>query len=298
MKKIFFVGENYSGSNNLRGVQISQALKKHFDFDVPYVLKEHFLLNEFSSIKDSIIIFVGEPLFYCGNADNIKLLNKNNVLIYDVIDNFCFEHTNPFINTDKLLNAYQYLDVIIHTNKTSKNQLEELLNNVKHIVIPHQWDFRNEDIEIPNLININKAAYIGTVRSGFQLDYNSVNQYVDVYKDPLDINNNHLKYNIQVSFRKNNTLDFIYKPCTKLAMSSTFGSILLTSRDISVVDVVGDSYEFYIDSEQDLIDKMNLIREMSESKINHYRDNALAIKDYLSPKQTAKRYIDLLNNYI
>jgi hypothetical protein len=44
--------------------------------------------------------------------------------------------------------------------------------------------------------------------------------------------------------------------------------------------------------------KMDWIRGMSINQINHYRDNMKNIKEYLSPKQTAERYNDLIQQYI
>ena len=43
---------------------------------------------------------------------------------------------------------------------------------------------------------------------------------------------------------------------------------------------------------------MDWIRGMSINQINHYRDNMKNIKEYLSPKQTAERYNDLIQQYI
>lgn len=297
MKKIILVGNGFEGSYQLRGIQTSQALKKYCLVDAPYILRDQFL-KDISNIKNSIVIFVGEPLSLCNDERDFILLNRQgNILIYDIIDNFCFDHTN-IIHNDRLLDAYKYLDVLIHPNTFSKIKTEDILTNCKHVTIPHQWDMRNENIEVPDLINFNKAAYIGTVASGLQLDINYIKDIVDVYDAPQDVNTFHLKYNIQVSFRKKNNLSYLYKPCTKLAMASSFGSILLTSKEPSIVDIVGEAYNFYIDSEEDLKHKMELIKNMSMEEINYYRQNALVIKNYLSPKENAKRYFDLIKNYV
>jgi hypothetical protein len=297
MKNIIFVGHSEQGSCKMRGIQVTQALSKYHDIQSPYILKDQFL-NNIANIKDSIIIFVGEPLFIVNNDPNIfTILNKNNnVLIYDVIDNYCFSHSNPIINTN-LVEVYQLLDVLVHTNTFSEMKTEEILPNVRHLTIPHQWDIDNENLSLPKTKNTNIATYIGGL-GGFQLDVNKLEGYVDVYDNPLDGNNQQSKYTIHTSFRANNTLDYFYKPSTKLAVASTFGAILLTSREQSVVDIVGESYEFYIANEDDLISKMDLIRGMSSKQINHYIDNMKNVKEYLSPKQTSNRYNELIKNYI
>jgi len=293
MRNIKFIIRGDKGASLVRGYQTAQAIEKYHSLSIQYVDSK-----DISNIKDSIVIFVGEPLALCDSVDNfIQITKQNNVLIYDVIDNFCFPHTNPIIKTD-LFDYYKYLDVIIHPSKNHIPAFEDYLPNVKHIFIPHQWDMRNENTPTPNTFDLDKAAYIGTVFSGFQLDLDKIKDYVNIHNEPHDINSYHSKYNVQVSFRKQNSLDYLYKPCTKLAMASSFGAILLTSREPSVVDVVGDAYEFYIDSEDDLIYKMNYLKNISQAEFEHYRKNALSIKDYLSPKSNAKRYFDLIKNYV
>lgn len=297
MKNILLVGDGFEGSYQVRGIQTSQALKKYCLIDAPYILKNQFL-KDINSIKNSIIIFIGEPLSLCNDERDFILLNRhNNILIYDIIDNFCFDHTNIIYN-DHLIDAYKYLDVLIHPNTFSKIKTEEILPNCKHITMPHQWDIRNENIKIPDLINLNKAGYIGTVFGGLQLNINNIKDIVEIHDASQDVNTYHLKYNIQVSFRKKNNLNYLYKPCTKLAMASSFGAILLTSKDPSIVDIVGEAYNFYIDSEEELKYKMELIKDMPVEEVNHYRQNALLIKDYLSPKSNAKRYLNLFEDYV
>jgi hypothetical protein len=296
MKNVLLVGNGFEGSYQVRGVQTSQALKKYCLINAPYILRDQFL-KDIDSIKNSIVIFIGEPLSLCNDERDFMLLNRHgNVLIYDIIDNFCFSHTNIWYN-DCLLEAYKYLDVLVHPNTLSKIKAEDILPNCKHVTMPHQWDMRNENIKIPGIINLNKAGYIGTVNGGLQLNINNIKDIVDIYDAPQDVNTHHLKYNIQVSFRKKNNLNYLYKPCTKLAMASSFGAILLTSKEPSVVDIIGESYSFYIESEDELKYKMELIKNMSMEEINYYRQNTLLVKNHLSPKANAKRYLNLLENY-
>jgi hypothetical protein len=295
MRNIIFVGHSTSGACKMRGVQTVQALEKYSSLKSSYILGNIFV-KEVNTIKNSVIIFVGEPL-HIVDIQMLQTLHKNNnILIYDVIDNFCFEHTNLFYNND-LIDHYQNLDVIIHTNLYSKNKFEEYLRGVKHTVIPHQWDIDNENLLVPNITNTNIASYIGGL-SGFQLDKNKLIGYVDVFDNPLDGNNQQSKYNIHSSFRSNLSLDYFYKPCTKLAISSCFGALLITSREESVVDIVGESYEFYVNNEDDFKNKIDKIRGMSMNQIHHYRDNMLNIKEYLSPKSTVDRYNKLIKKYI
>ena len=297
MRNIVFVGHNISGACKMRGLQTVQALEKYNDIKASYILGDTFV-ETVNNIKDSIIIFVGEPLHIVNNQmlETLSKNNNNNILIYDVIDNFCFNHTNIFYNND-LVNQYKYLDVVIHTNSYSKNKIEEYLPNIKHIIIPHQWDIDNENLVTPNIINTKIASYIGGL-NGFQLNKNILTGYVDVFNNTLNGNDQHTKYNIHSSFRASNTLDYLYKPCTKLAVASCFGSLLLTSREESVVDIVGESYEFYINNEEDFKTKMDWIRGMDQNKIYHYIDNMLNVKNYLSPKSIADRYYKLIKNYI
>lgn len=293
MRNLIFVGHSVSGACKMRGIQTSLALEKHYNIKAPYILKETFT-ETFSNFRDSIIVFVGEPL-HIANFEMLDILQRNNnILVYDIIDNFCFSHTNISYNPT-LIQHYQYLNIFIHTNSYSKSKGEELLPRAEHIIIPHQWDIDNEGLLLPNVVNTKTASYIGGL-GGFQLDKNKLTGYVDVYDNTTDGNKQHSKYNIHTSFRANNTLDYYYKPCTKLAIASSFGAILLTSREESVVDIVGEAYEFYIENEDDFISKMDRIRYMSMNQIHHYRNNMKAVKEYLSPKQTAKRYVNLIQN--
>ena len=65
-----------------------------------------------------------------------------------------------------------------------------------------------------------------------------------------------------------------------------------------MVDIVGESYEFYVNNEDDFKNKIDKIRGMSMNQIHHYRDNMLNIKEYLSPKSTVNRYNKLIKKYI
>jgi len=295
MRNIIFVGYNTLGACKMRGIQTVQALEKYNNIKAPYILGGTFV-ETVNDIKDTIIVFVGEPL-HIVNLQMLEVLKKNNnILVYDVIDNFCFSHTNIFYNIG-LVDQYKHLDIIIHTNSYSKNKIEEYLPNVKHIVIPHQWDIDNENISLPDTVNTNIASYIGGL-GGFQLNKKILDGYVNVFDNTLNGNDQHTKYNIHSSFRASNTLDYLYKPCTKLAVASCFGAILLTSREESVVDIIGESYEFYIHNEDDFKKKIDWIRGMDINEINRYRDNMKAVKEYLSPKLTANRYFNLLKIYI
>jgi hypothetical protein len=297
MKDVLIVGGTPVGACQVRGYQTSQALDKYCSIKAPYTLTDHFV-NSIDSIKDTIIIFAGEPIYYAGGESNLQKLHENgNILIYDIIDNFCFQHSNPLINT-KLQDTYQYLDVMLHPNSHSQQQLRTVLPNTSHTVIPHQWDIRNEGIQLQDSVTISKAAYIGGIQGGLQLDIAKIVNHVDIYDAPLDVNQHHLKYGIQVSFRKENSLEFLYKPCTKLAMASSFKAILLTSKEPAVVDILGEDYTFYIHSEEDLIDKLEIINCMSDRELKHHRNNTQYIKDYLSPEQNARRYNTLIQNYV
>lgn len=293
MRKTILIGGAPVGACQMRGLQTSQALEKYCSLNVPYLSYEQLPTD----IRDTIIIFVGEPLHYCGGVDElIRLRNSNNILVYDIIDNFCFKHTNPLINKD-LLSAYSHLHVMLHTNKLSKYQLSQVLVDTEHIVVPHQWDIRNEGISTYAENRVDKAVYIGGISGGFQLDVSKLVQYVDVYEAPHTVREYQLQYSTQVSFRKENSLDYLYKPCTKLAIATSFASILLTSREPSVTDILGDAYEFYIDSEADLIKQVEKIRSMSDDEINYYRYATKHIKEYLSPEQNAYRYSNLIQKY-
>lgn len=294
MKNVIFVGPSKQGSCNMRGVQIVHSLEKHFNTKTTYQLNNIF--NDINEIRDSVIVFVGEPIFIAGGVDNLVTLKKNgNSLIYDVIDNFCFTHTNILHNTD-LIHIYQHLDVLIHTNSLSKYQSELLLPKQHHVIIPHNWDIGNEELQYDIPGNIHTACYIGGLQ-GFTLDKEKLQGYVDIYDNPFDPNNQHSKYAFHASFRGKEFMDRYYKPCTKLAVASSFGAILLTSRDQSVVDIVGECYEFYVEDENEIKNKIDRIRGMGEQELKLYRDSTQLIKEYLSPKQTAKRYLELIKLY-
>ena len=295
MRSVIFIGAGDQGSYQMRGIQATQALEKYHNLKVPYVLSSQILEN-IDNVKNYILVFIGEPIFHCRTLDNLIKLSKHNILVYDVVDNFCFDHTNPFVN-DALIEAYKYLNVLIHPNSYSKTKAENIFPNMNHILMPHQWDIRNENIILSNIINTNKSAYIGDVR-GFTLNRENLKDYVNVYNEPLKHNDKHSLYSVHISFRNDGSNDYLYKPCTKLAISSCFKSILLCNNEESINDIVGDTYPFYIKSEQDVINKMDWIKGMTQDELNRHREDTLVIKDYLSPKQTSNRYIDLFKLHI
>ena len=295
MSNIVFIGAGDRGSYQMRGIQTVQAIEKYHGLKTLYTSSSYFLDN-IDTIKNHIFIFVGEPIFHCQSVDNLIKLSKNNILIYDVVDNFCFNHTNIFDNKS-LIDSYKHLTALIHPNSYSKIKAKEILPWMNHVVIPHQWDIRNENIPTPELDYIDKAAYIGDLR-GFWLDQDILKDYVDVFNDPFSFNGKHALYNVHISFRPDNSKDYLYKPCTKLAISSCFRSILLCNNEEAIKDIVGDAYQFYIKSHYDVINKMDWIRGMGYEDLNYFRETTLAIRNYLSPMQTSNRYINLLKEYI
>ena len=61
MRNIIFVGHSTSGACKMRGVQTVQALEKYSSLKPSYILGNIFV-KEVNTIKNSVIIFVGEPL--------------------------------------------------------------------------------------------------------------------------------------------------------------------------------------------------------------------------------------------
>lgn len=240
MKVYFYVNSdiNCFGSETIRGVQVCEYLKKYIDCGCTTNL-----LN----IYNSIIIFIK------GNNNlNIKTLqnskNNKNINVIDIID---YKNHNDIIDLNK--NRFiEYIDGLIVNNIYMKNEFEKQYANKIIYVIPHHYDVRM------NHFNIDKDDEIKILFNGETNNLNCLHIDKLTSRNDFLINDSNLslmnflnddkfkKCLCHINIRKENTYPFKYKPCMKLAHAAASNSIIITTYDMSIKDLLPDDYPYIL----------------------------------------------------
>lgn len=228
-KIIFLLKESKTGLQNVKGVQPRDALRKKG------ILSETYTDKLPENIDNSIIVFIKFFPF----KEVLKAIKKNCILVYEIMDNY-----NPFL----LENEKMICDAIIFPNKTMQTDFKYSLSpNVKSLVIPHHWDSRFGEANTKQKDNEFSLAYFGSNH-----DKNAI------FSDKLNIPRftnfpDHLKYkdkfNCLYSMRKEGTHDFLYKPSTKVVTASAIGANIITSKEPSAVELLGEDYPYFTDTD-------------------------------------------------
>lgn len=256
-KLLFSYGGRYD-SGGLRGGQISNKLCGSYDSLI--------LSNQKEKIKNKIIIILKE------SASDINLLyelkSNNNILILDVIDWLDVDKYNPKFNINapnffpKLLK--EFYDGYIVNNEKMKiwwyNNMDYDINK-PIFPIPHQW---NEDyLQIETKFYGDKPYfyYLGYVGHENQnclhvqtlLNNNLLNDIREGYNYFLNRPTN----GCQINIRKEGSWEYCFKPATKLSTSVIMDSIIITTYDWSVQDLLPEDYPYLLkSSEYEEVEKM------------------------------------------
>ena len=292
MKDIIFVLSDFkAGTNILRGEKISECL-------INMGVKCSCVTSIPENTSNSILVFVGNFTGrYSISLDELKRLKlNNNKIILDVVDKLTY--LNLYL--EKETPYYHILDGVIFPNKFSENHFMQDLS-CKSTTIYHQYDSRLTDSPI------NKSQDFGVCYVGV------------VYQDPyfinppdwLDITNigvmsdiNKMfeilrKYPIHFSHRSPNIQDFYFKPSTKISIAAATNSTFITSKDKTVVELLGEDYPLYIDENINKTNKLvdHLKFEFGRNNLNSYIQLLKPIKEKLNINSICKEYINFFKQF-
>lgn len=240
-----------------------------------------YINNEFINYNISFInckiIFVK----YLPDIQFLIELKKNNILIHDIIDYFYSQ--NNIENYNK--NLIKYFDKLI----VNSNKMKEKFNINDITTIYHNYDNR---IKSNNKI-IDNVYYFG-IKNKLQLSNKAINdnqiKLINFNRTVKYFNNAFSCIHICIYFTENE-LYYTYTS-TKLATAIASNSIFICNKIPVFYELLGDDYEFYCNSEEELPE----IILKAKNTIN----NKELFNDYLIKYDYLKHKLDintLVNQY-
>jgi len=303
MNLLFSQGGRFD-SGGMRGGQISNKLTGSY---------EKLILNN-SNINDRDKIII----IHKSHAQNIPLLhhlkNNNNILVFDVVDwlgDAGVKKYDPNNNKD-CPNFFpglfhSYFDGYIVNNTKMKEWWYKNMDSDKTkpiFVIPHHWDstFRN----------LPKKEYSTTPYFYFLGYKGHANQnclYLDeLYSKGLinEIRGNKTWLNdrpengCQFNIRYYESWEYCFKPATKVTCAASMGSVIITTNDWSVQDILPKEYPYLLlddslESVETMIEKVKTTYNKSEWFLAKEIMKQINI-DY-SLDNIIQLYVQLLNNF-
>ncbi len=217
MRKVLFVKYYDKGSTVMAGDQIAEALRArgHEAWSV--------YPGEVREVRDAIVVFIKTSRWW-----HLAQAKRNrNRTVLDVHDTVVFKR--------RIKNRFLF-DGLIWKNR---RQIDDFGRpGQKNRIIHHQWDPRYE----PNRLDDGtlRIGYFGLARS-FQLWGRLPG--VDCFDD--DYFQSALDYNCHLSVREPGR-EFLYKPNCKVSTAAACGANLITTRDESAIELLGETYPYYV----------------------------------------------------
>jgi hypothetical protein len=216
MRKIFFVKYYDKGSTVMGADQISAELAaRGLDSRAGYPA-------ELAAVRDSILVFIKTSKVH----HLLAARARGNRTVLDVQDTVVFKR--------RIKNLWLY-DGLIFKNE---RQLADFAPPRRlSRVIYHQWDPRY----VPHQAGDRelRIAYLGLRRS-----FPYWERFPDVVCFDSDYFRRALDFNCHFSFREPGK-EFLYKPNCKVSTAAACLANLVTTRDVSTVELLGDDYPFY-----------------------------------------------------
>jgi hypothetical protein len=234
IEKIIFLVGAPKGVINLRGIQPSIAINRKGINSRVQVKKLPRDIDD-----KTLIIFVK----YFPFSEVVKAIKKNCILLYDIVD-----ENKPFFleNEGKLCNG------VIFSNKKMVDDFKPLLSkNTKSFIIYHHWDSR---FKVPKRNNKELSlAYFGAIPEKNALHFDKFN--IPVISNFSDHLKKAKRFNCFYSIRKKDSIEFLYKPSTKVSTAAGIGANIITSKEPSAVELLGEDYPYLTDSDFESVKK-------------------------------------------
>ena len=296
-RKVIFRSWGDWGSTLFRGTIINNHLNKLGYNSESY----NYTKTIENDIQDSIVVYLKFLNRKQNNFDReYEILKKNNnKIILDVIDSMTDDRylTENFYDIDYL---FKYpLDGVLVSTTSLKNKLYSIKSDWVVENIPHIWDPRLKSFQR----NLEKDGY--KFRLGYIGKFDNRHDRGNLpYKDISDLNlvtkmdDSLLKlaknYTCHYSIRLENTLEYMYKPCTKVALASAVNSNIIHSRDKSLEGILPNDYPYLTDTDINSVKKMvEYAKETFNSEIwNTGLDMMKEVKHKTSVETVCNNYID------
>ena len=215
-RQVCFVKYYQKGSTDIAADQMMVALQRR-DIDA-----RSLFATELASVRDAVLIFIKRADL----AHLVAARLRGNALVVDVHDTVVFKRGVRY---------GALYDGMIFRNQRAR--LDFGKGRAGAVTIPHHWDDRYSPHRAPE--DRLRLAYIGEPRSfppGWELP--GVEMVVDNWFARAAAFNSHL------SLRRPGR-EMLYKPNMKVATAAVCAAVLLTTRDDSALEHLGEDYPFY-----------------------------------------------------
>jgi hypothetical protein len=299
-KKVYFVVKNKIFSSAiLRGIQISNELKKH-DIDSNIITANQIDRTE----QNSIFIWVKEI------NENLVSALTNNIHIYDPVDNYIYS----FNKVQKLLNK-NIVDHLVVNSSFMKNDIKKhtaFKGNIS--TIHHHWDPRISNSKKTNQDELS-FGFMGSAASLTHTDnflhYKElINEFpiefydteigksvTDLIKQGKRVKGKHnpnamdlleINFNCHFSIRKNDTKVSRYKTTAKLATASALDHNIITTHEKAVADILPSNYPFILHNTS-----LNAVKDMLNLVSKDYYGDKILWNEGLSIMSKTKNKLSL-----
>ena len=225
--KIFFLVDSKEGVIEMRAKQPSTVLNRK-----GYNSSVH-VKNLPNNIENSVIIFVK----YFPFLEVRKATKKNCLIIYDIVDD---------VMPHLLEIEGKIADAIIFPNKVMEKDFKPKLSKyTKSFVSYHNWDPK---VETKNKHkNEFSLAYFGSIPDKNALFHKEIPE-LNIFEKFEDHVKNKGNFTCFYSMRKERTHNFLYKPSTKVSTAAAMDANIITSRESSAVELLGEDYPYFTDA--------------------------------------------------
>lgn len=215
-RKILFVKYYDKGSTVMGADQISEALRrKGADSRAIYPA-------ELPEVRDSFLVFIKTSKIH----HLLAARRRGNTTILDVQDTVVFKR--------RLKNRWLF-DGLIFKNERQLRDFATPRHNAR--VLLHQWDPRYAENTVGG--SEIRIAYLGLARS-----LPLWGKIPGVECHDRDYFRHGLDFNCHISLREPGR-EYLYKPNCKVSTAAACAANLVTTRDVSAVELLGDDYPFY-----------------------------------------------------
>jgi hypothetical protein len=266
-RQVCFVKYYQKGSTDIAADQMAEALQRRG------IAARSLFAGDIGDLRDAVLIFIKR-------ADLGHLLGarrRGNVLVADVHDTVVFKRGVRF--------GPLYHGMIFRNRRACEDFGR---GRPGAVVIPHHWDARYRPNDAP--LDRLRLAYIGEARSfppGWSLP--GVEMLVSDWFARAPAFNAHL------SVRRPGR-EMLYKPNMKVVTAAVCAAVLITTRDASALEHLGESYPFYCgESEEEVI---AAIRDAEDRLGDPRWQRALEILAEVKARTTLERITDLYVDYL
>lgn len=276
--RIIIYARSKCGSTDVRGLQICDELRKK-----GYNARTCVGKIDINIKKSDLVIFL--KCFPINKIIPIK--HKGCRVVYDIIDAY-----NPFL----LFAESKFFDAIIFPNKKMLQDLN-FLKRKKIIfkVINHHIDPRFSK-KIPSKREF-AIGYFGIGKERNAIFHNYFKE-LKLYEKFNDFPVYGPKIPFHYSMRNPNTREFMYKPSTKVGTAAACGSALITSREPTPIDLLGNDYPYFVDFDCNEVKKIiNFARKTYKKEAwKKAMKKMKKVKRELDIKNIIKEYISLFDD--